>query len=122
MLSLYIIIYASNLKSFEATFKKLSYQSEPFQCTHYRTCVNSFVGSERADLCERLPAGLAAVRPLPAMYAAVRGQTASIGERLVTHLTLEVRIPVVRFGFGGGVVLDDGCHLVLALIGRFVWI
>lgn len=93
-----------------------------FQCTHYRTCVNSFVGSERADLCERLSAGLAAVRPLPAMYAAVRGQTASIGERLVTHLTLEVRIPVVRFGFGGGVVLDDGCHLVLALIGRFVWI
>lgn len=93
-----------------------------FQCTHYLTCVNSFVGSKRADLCERLPAGLAAVWPLSAVYAAVRGQAAGIGERLVTHLTLEVRIPVVRFGFGGGVVLDDSCHLVLALIGRFVWI
>lgn len=93
-----------------------------FQCTQCLTCMNSFVGSEGADLCKWFPAGLTAVGSLPAVYPAVGSQTAGIGERLVTHLTLEVGVPVVWFGFGGGVVLDNGCHLVLALIGRFVWI
>lgn len=93
-----------------------------FQCTQCLTCMNSFVGSEGADLCKWFPAGITAVGSLPAVYPAVGSQTAGIGERLVTHLTLEVGVPVVWFGFGGGVVLDNGCHLVLALIGRFVWI
>ena len=83
--------------------------------------MNSFVRSERPDLREGLAARLAAVGPLAAVYPAVSGQTACVGEGLVAHLTLEVGVPMLRFGgLWTGVVLDDGCHLTLTLAGGLI--